>query len=130
LDDEFWAAFFVVLFYIPLLFLWAFTLIDLFGRHDINGWAKAAWAVAILFFPIIGVIIYFIARPKESAFQTQTVRYPAYDRGADYSSAPTVSQQMSAPPTAQRDLETINHLHSDGVLSDEEYRRLIEKMTA
>jgi predicted PurR-regulated permease PerM len=46
-----------------ILFIWiAITVfIDLFGRHDMSGWAKAAWIVVIVILPWIGVLIYVIA---------------------------------------------------------------------
>jgi hypothetical protein len=42
------------------------TLIDLFGRHDLSGWAKAAWVLLICFIPLIGVLTYIIVRPPEN----------------------------------------------------------------
>jgi predicted PurR-regulated permease PerM len=46
-----------------ILFIWvAITVfIDLFRRHDVSGWAKAAWIVLIVILPWIGVLIYVIA---------------------------------------------------------------------
>ena len=44
--------------------IWCF--IDNFRRRDHHGWAKALWAVVILFFPIFGSLIYIIARPTEA----------------------------------------------------------------
>jgi hypothetical protein len=49
-------------------FLWI-TLIfrafmDLFGRHDISGWGKAGWTIAILVIPLIGVCVYFLVDGK------------------------------------------------------------------
>ena len=36
--------------------------IDLFRSHDLSGWAKALWFIVILVFPLIGVVVYLIAR--------------------------------------------------------------------
>jgi predicted PurR-regulated permease PerM len=46
-----------------ILFIWiAITVfIDLFSRHDLSGWAKAAWIVLIVILPWVGVLIYVIA---------------------------------------------------------------------
>ena len=38
---------------------------DNFKRHDHSGFAKALWTILIVFLPILGVIFYIIARPKE-----------------------------------------------------------------
>ena len=45
-----------------LIFIWiAITvLIDVFRRHDISGWAKAAWVVFVVILPWIGVLVYLI----------------------------------------------------------------------
>jgi Phospholipase_D-nuclease N-terminal len=40
-----------------------FVLVDNFKRHDHSGWAKGGWFLLILLFPVIGALIYIIARP-------------------------------------------------------------------
>ena len=54
------AGIFLMIFFI----VWCF--IDNFRRHDHHGMAKAGWAILILFLPIIGALIYIIARPAEA----------------------------------------------------------------
>jgi hypothetical protein len=41
--------------------IWCF--VDNFRRTDHHGWAKAGWTILILFFPVIGALIYIVARP-------------------------------------------------------------------
>jgi hypothetical protein len=53
------AGIFLMIFFI----IWCF--IDNFRRKDHHGFAKALWAIFILFFPIFGALIYIIARPAE-----------------------------------------------------------------
>jgi hypothetical protein len=45
-----------------VIFIWiAITvLFDVFRRHDISGWGKAAWVVLIVVLPWIGVLAYLI----------------------------------------------------------------------
>lgn len=54
---------------IALWALWIFivvwTIVDNFRRSDHSGWAKAAWAVFIIFLPLLGVLVYLIARPTD-----------------------------------------------------------------
>ena len=52
-----------------ILFIWiAITVfIDLFRRHDISGWVKAAWVVFIVVLPWIGVLAYLIVNHAEMA---------------------------------------------------------------
>ena len=49
--------------------LWIFVVIwvfiDNFRRTDHHGWAKALWALFIIFVPIIGVFAYIITRPVD-----------------------------------------------------------------
>jgi hypothetical protein len=33
---------------------------DLFRRHDISGWIKAIWVIALIVFPYIAVLAYLI----------------------------------------------------------------------
>ena len=54
------AGIFLMIFFI----IWCF--IDNFRRHDHHGMAKTGWAILILFLPIVGALIYIIARPSEA----------------------------------------------------------------
>ena len=56
-----------VLIAIPLLLIWVLTLVDLARRHDLNGSRKVLWALVVLLVPVVGVIVYFIARPPQAA---------------------------------------------------------------
>jgi hypothetical protein len=39
------------------------VLLDNFRRHDQSGWAKAGWTLLVIFLPLLGVLIYMVARP-------------------------------------------------------------------
>jgi len=54
---------------ILMIFLWVIwfwilitIIIDIFRSHDLSGWAKALWFLFILVLPLIGVLVYLIAR--------------------------------------------------------------------
>jgi len=57
----FWTIFMVFLW---VIWFWILitVFIDLFRSHDLSGWAKALWFIFILFLPLIGVLVYLIAR--------------------------------------------------------------------
>jgi ABC-type dipeptide/oligopeptide/nickel transport system permease component len=55
---------FGVMFTIFFAVIWAF--IDNFRRHDHGGWAKAGWALVILVIPLVGTLIYLVARPTDA----------------------------------------------------------------
>ena len=48
--------------------IWSF--IDNSRRHDHSGWAKAGWALVILIIPLLGTLIYLIARPADALATT------------------------------------------------------------
>jgi hypothetical protein len=62
-----------VLIAIPLLLIWALTLVDLVRRHDLNGWRKVLWALVVLLVPVLGVIVYFVARPPQPTDRPATL---------------------------------------------------------
>jgi hypothetical protein len=55
----------LVLIAIPLLLIWALAVVDLVRRHDLSTGHKVLWALAVLLIPIVGAIVYFVARPPE-----------------------------------------------------------------
>jgi predicted PurR-regulated permease PerM len=52
-----------------VIFIWiAITvLIDVFRRHDISGWGKAAWVILVVILPWIGVLAYLITNHEGMA---------------------------------------------------------------
>ena len=53
-------------FAIFMFVLWFWLLIivisDLFRRHDVSGWAKAIWVIALIVFPYIAIFAYMITQ--------------------------------------------------------------------
>jgi hypothetical protein len=49
--------------------IWIYLLVivlgDNFKRRDHSGWAKAGWTLFVIFLPLVGVLVYMIARPPE-----------------------------------------------------------------
>jgi len=61
LGDFMWSLF--VIFFMVIYFMILFSIIgDLFRSHDLNGVSKAIWVLAILFLPLISILIYLIVR--------------------------------------------------------------------
>jgi hypothetical protein len=62
--DVFWTivVFFVWVAWLMILFR---ILGDIFRRHDISGWGKAAWLIFVVVLPFLGVLIYLIANGNE-----------------------------------------------------------------
>jgi hypothetical protein len=59
--DVLWTLF---IFFLWVIWFWLlFTVfIDVFRRHDIGGWKKAAWLVFVIILPFLGVFIYIITQ--------------------------------------------------------------------
>ena len=54
----------MLIFFCFVIWIWIViaVLTDVFRRHDIGGWAKAAWTVFVIVLPFLGVLIYLIAQ--------------------------------------------------------------------
>jgi hypothetical protein len=63
LGDLLWTALWV---FMLVLIIWVFIAIvsDLFRDHEVSGWAKAAWVVALIVFPLVGSLAYLIVRGR------------------------------------------------------------------
>jgi hypothetical protein len=84
--------FFEVLWLLMIFSVWlvvisfvVMVLFDNFRRHDHSGWAKAGWTLFVIVFPLLGAIVYQIARPR---------------------TAPTGEEWDASRPTAARDEAT------------------------
>jgi hypothetical protein len=54
----------MIIFFCWVIWIWIVITVlgDLFRRHDIGGWGKAAWVVFVIVLPFLGVLIYLIAQ--------------------------------------------------------------------
>ena len=59
--DVLWS---MIIFFFWVIWIWIVVTVlsDVFRRHDIGGWAKAAWVVFVVILPWLGVLIYLIAQ--------------------------------------------------------------------
>ena len=55
-----------------VVWLWLFITVaaDLFRRHDISGWGKAIWVIALILFPYIAILAYLITQSRGMADRT------------------------------------------------------------
>jgi hypothetical protein len=58
-----WSMF---IFFAWVLFFWLLFVVftDLFRRHDVSGWAKAAWTIFVICLPYLGILVYLIAEGR------------------------------------------------------------------
>lgn len=138
----------VLEFMLLILWIWlAITVImDVFRSHDLNGWKKAFWVVLIVLVPLLGVLIYLIARGDEMkahAVSDQRLQEIASiagfedlkDRGilTDEELLRVKRQRklsQQAPPSPDDDIAELEGLRDRGILTEEEFQRAREKALA
>ena len=133
-----------------LLFLWIWiaitVVVDVLRSHDLSGWAKAAWLVLIVVVPLLGVLVYVIARGDKmkaheaSGERLQGISYVAEledlrNRGiiseAEFVRAKAQSEPVRrATPSPDDDVAELKALRDRGILSDEEYESAKQKALA
>jgi Phospholipase_D-nuclease N-terminal len=114
----FWDAIWtMIVFFAWIMFItWVIMLmIDNFRRKDHSGWAKAGWFLFMIFAPIVGALVYTIARPESADY--------GYEPGLSYS--PSVSTSSPA-----EELARLNELRSEGAISDAEFEDLKKRTIA
>jgi hypothetical protein len=64
--DIFWT---MLIFFMWVIWIWILVtvLMDLFRRHDISGWGKAAWTLFVVVLPFLGVFIYLVTQGTQMA---------------------------------------------------------------
>jgi hypothetical protein len=90
----------MIIFFAWVIWIWiAITvLIDVFRRHDIGGWGKAAWTVFIIVLPFLGVLVYLIAQHEgmrersAKQAQAQQQQFDQYVREAAGGSAAEIAR--------------------------------------
>ena len=121
----FWTIFMIFLWVIWIwVLIWVF--IDIFRSRDLSGWAKALWFLFVLFIPIIGVVVYLIARgdsmSERAAQQTQQQdqEFRGYVQEAAADSTASTTDQLAQ----------LADLRDRGVISDGEFERQKAKVLA
>ncbi|MGE5292721.1 MAG: SHOCT domain-containing protein [Micromonosporaceae bacterium] len=107
-------------FFLWILWIWLVFMIvfDIFRSHDLGGWAKAGWLIFVLVLPLIGVLVYLIARGH--TMQERRIR-EAQDRDTAFRS---YVRDAAAGGDSQADqLAKLADLRDRGVISEEEFQR-------
>ena len=114
----FWTIFELFLWIIWIwILIWIF--IDIFRSRDLSGWAKALWFLFVLFIPLVGVLVYLIARGgsmHERAVQDARQQDQEFRQYVQQAAA-------SAPASTADQLTKLADLRDRGVISAEEFDR-------
>jgi Phospholipase_D-nuclease N-terminal len=98
-----------------ILWFWLFVSVasDLFRRHDISGWAKVLWVIALVLFSYIGIFAYILTQGRGMAERNQTRAKEARDE---------IRQAVGY--SAADEIEKLDRLKASGSISEPEYARL------
>jgi Phospholipase_D-nuclease N-terminal len=124
LADVLWT--FVIFFGLMISF-WLILLAfgDLVHRHDMSGWAKAAWTVSICLLPLIGPLTYLITQRRVMA-ERPTHPLHGGDQRTDDAGRPVAAAGFV-------DVEEIARgkaLLDEGAISAEEFEQLKRRVLA
>ena len=113
----FWTIFMIFLW---VIWFWILitVFIDIFRSHDLSGWAKALWFLFVLFIPLIGVLVYLIARG--GSMQERAARQ-AQQQDAELRSY--VQDAAGSPASTADQLTKLADLRDRGVISAEDFER-------
>jgi Short C-terminal domain/Phospholipase_D-nuclease N-terminal len=120
----FWS---MCIFFLWVVWIWILIMvfIDIFRSHDLSGWAKALWFVFVLFIPVLGVLVYLIARGgkmhEHAAQQAQQ---------QDAETRAYIQDAASSPASSADQLAKLAGLRDHGVISDAEFEREKAKVLA
>ncbi|HTP15302.1 MAG TPA: SHOCT domain-containing protein [Streptosporangiaceae bacterium] len=123
--DLFWT---LLEFFLWVIWIWILimVIIDIFRSHDLGGFAKALWFLFVLFIPLIGVLVYLIARG--GSMHERAVRQAQHQ---DAEMRRYVQQAAAESPASTADqLAKLADLRDRGVISAAEFDREKAKILA
>ncbi len=104
-------------FAVLLFVMWFWLLInvtgDLFRRHDVSGWGKVLWVIALIIFPYIGIFAYLLTQGRGMAERNQERVKQAQDQ-----------IRHAGGFSVADEIEKLGKLKSAGSISEQEYARL------
>ena len=118
----FWS---ILEFFLWVVWIWlvVMVLFDIFRSHDLSGWAKALWVLFVLIIPVIGVLVYLIARGGEMHERAERQAVRQQDAFRSY-----VQQNAESSPADQ--LTKLADLRDRGTITEEEFQREKAKILA
>ena len=113
------------------VFLWViwfwiliYVFIDIFRSRDLSGGAKALWFLFVLFIPLIGVLVYLIARGG-SMHERATQQAQQQDEAFR-----SYVQQAAGEPSSADQLAKLADLRDRGVITAQEFESQKAKILA
>ncbi|MHB8317999.1 MAG: SHOCT domain-containing protein [Acidimicrobiales bacterium] len=111
-----------------LFFVWIFLIIsifmDIFRSHDMGGFSKAIWVLFIIILPLLGALIYLLARGggmHERTIRQAEAQQKAFDEYV---------RQTAAGSNSADQLAKLADLKEKGVITEEEFNAQKAKILA
>jgi hypothetical protein len=116
----------MLVFFAWVIWFWLLITIfsDIFRRHDISGWTKAAWTIFVIILPFLGVFVYMIAESKGMAERNMERAQAAQSQADDY----IRNVAVGSDPAEQ--IAKAKQLRDDGTISSSEFEALKQKALA
>ncbi len=118
-----WSFWFFI--WIAALMVWFRCLWDLFSDRDLSGWAKAGWAILLIFVPWLGALIYLIARGRSMNERQRSAITQAQVEQEKY-----IKEVASSSKTPAEQIASAKELLDSGTISQEEFDSLKAKALA
>ena len=103
----------------PWFWLLIIVIGDLFRRHDISGWVKAIWVIALIVFPYLGIFAYLITQSRGMA-----------ERSSQQAAQAREELRRAVGFSAADEIEKLDRLKKSGSITDQEFARLRAKLVA
>jgi ABC-type multidrug transport system fused ATPase/permease subunit len=120
----FWTIFEIFLWVIWIWIL-VYIFIDIFRSRDLSGGAKALWFLFVLLIPLVGVLVYLIARGGSMHERAVQQAQQQDDDVRSY-----IQQAAGTQPTTADQLAKLADLRNQGVITDQEFESQKAKILA
>jgi len=119
----FWS---ILYFFLWVIWIWIliWIFLDIFRSRDLSGWAKALWVVFVIFLPLIGVLVYLIARGDKMH------QHAVQDARTQDQAARAYIREAAGPESSADQLAKLADLRDRGVITAEEFEREKAKILA
>ena len=109
-----------------IIWIWIliYVFIDIFRSRDLSGWGKALWFLFVLLIPLIGVLVYLIARGGSMHERAQQ------DARQQDQEARRYIQEAAGTPSSADQLAKLADLRAQGVITPDEFEREKAKVLA
>ena len=114
---NFLADAFAIFFFVVWFWLLVVVIGDLFRRHDVSGWAKAIWVIALIIFPYLAIFAYMITQSTGMA-----------ERSAQQVKQAREELRQVVGYSVADEIEKLDRLKKSGAVTDQEFARLRAKL--